>query len=263
MMGQTLYNGLSGLTAANQWLDRIGDNLANLETPGFAQDQGTFADALTMQVYGNQTGPIDANRVTPPGWRGGTGVIAESEGRDFTNMNLETTGNPMDVAINGPGFFVVQGPQGKLYTRAGDFIWSKRPDGTFQLATQAGDPVLSTTGQPMIKPANATSFSVAANGQISYGTQVGPRIALVEIGEPSAHLIPEGDNLYQLAAGGQAKPAVQSQLVQGALLTSNVNESQQMANMIEAQNLFQENAESVSIANQMLTIADTIRQNGG
>ncbi|GMA57571.1 flagellar basal-body rod protein FlgG [Alicyclobacillus sacchari] len=262
-MGQTLYNGLSGLTAANQWLDQIGDNLANLETPGFAQDQGTFADALTMQVYGYETDPSAANRVTPPGWRGGSGVIAESEGRDFTNMNLETTGNPMDVAINGPGFFVVQGPQGKLYTRAGDFIWSQRPDGRFQLATQTGEPVLSTTGQPIIKFTNATSMTVSADGQIMYGTQAGPRIALAEIGQPSARLIPEGNNLYSLGAGGQASPATQSKLVQGALLTSNVNESEQMTKMIEAQNLYDENAESVSIANQMLSIADTIRQNGG
>ncbi|GLG02028.1 flagellar basal-body rod protein FlgG [Alicyclobacillus hesperidum subsp. aegles] len=262
-MGQTLWNGLSGLTAANQWLNQIGDNLANLETPGFAEDQGTFADALTMQVYGNETDQGAANRVTPPGWRGGSGVLAEGEGRNFANMNLETTGNPMNVAINGPGFFVVAGPQGKLYTRAGDFIWSKRPDGQFQLATQTGDPVLSTTGQPILKPANATSMTVSANGQILFGSQTGPRIAVVEIGQPSAHLIPEGDNLYSLAAGGQASPATQSKLVQGALLTSNVNESEQMSNMIEAQNLYDENAESVTIANQMLSIADSIRQNGG
>jgi flagellar basal body rod protein FlgG len=250
------------LTAASNWLDRVGDNVANIDTVGYAQDQGTFADALTMQLYGSATGPADAARSTPPGWRGGTGVVPVSEGRDFDGMTMQTTGKSTDVAIQGPGFFTVRTPQGVMYTKAGDFIWSERPDGQFQLATPQGYPVLSTSGQPIIEPKNAGQMAIGANGQISFGSVKGPQLAIAEIGQPSEHLVAQGNNLYSLANGGRALPATQSQVVQGALLYSNVDESEQMADMIQAQSMYQQNAESVSIANQMMNLADTIRQSG-
>lgn len=261
-MTQALWNGYSGLIAANNWLDRVGDNLANVDTAGFAADQGTFADALTMQLYPPATGPTDANRTTPPGWRGGTGVVAIGESSDFDGMSVRTTGNSTDLAIQGPGFFTVNTPQGKMYTKDGNFDWSQRPDGRFQLTTAQGYPVLAANGQPIVEPTNPGKFVVGPNGQISFGNTQGPRMAIVDIGEPSQHLIPQSNNLYTLAASGQAGPATQSQIVQGALLYSNVNETQEMADMIQAQAMYQQNSESVSIANQMMGLANTIRQSG-
>lgn len=256
---QSLWTGLSGLQSSTNWLSRVGDNLANLNTVGFAQDEGTFADALTMQLYPGATGPANANRTTPLGWRGGTGVVPVGEGRSFDGMNLQSTGNAMDFAIQGPGFFEVKGPQGTMYTKAGNFIWSQRPDGKFQLATQNGYPVMSSTGQAILQPTNGGSLSISPNGQISYGTQKGPKLAVVEIAQPSSHLVAQGDNLYSLAPGGTAKVATQSKVEQGFLLYSNVDEAKQMTDMIQAQNMFQMNAESISIANKMMGVADTIR----
>ncbi|GMA63525.1 flagellar hook-basal body protein [Alicyclobacillus fastidiosus] len=259
MAMQSLWTGLSGLQASSGWLDRVGDNLANLNTVGYAQDQGTFEDALTMQLYGSATDPGNARRTTPAGWRGGTGVQSVSEGRDFDGMNLQQTGNDMDFAIQGPGFFKVQGPSGPLYTKAGNFIWSRRVDGSFQLATQNGYPVLSTTGQPIIRPANGQTMSVGQNGQVSFGNVKGPQLAIVEIGQPSSHLAAQGNNLYALTAGGTARPAQQSSVQQGYLSYSNVDESQMFADMMEAQQSFQLNSESISITNQMMGVAATIR----
>lgn len=259
MAMQSLWTGLSGLQASSGWLDRVGDNLANLNTVGFAQDQGTFADALTMQLYGSATDPTNARRTTPPGWRGGTGVQSVSEGNDFDGMSAEHTGNSMDLAIQGPGFFEVQGPNGPLYTKAGNFIWSKRLDGQFQLATPNGYPVLSTNGQPIIRPANAADMSVGPNGQVSFGNVKGPQLAIVEIGEPSSHLAAQGNNLYALTAGGTARPAQQSTVEQGYLATSNVDETQMFADMMEAQQNYQLNAQSISITNQMMGVANSIR----
>ncbi|MCL6489788.1 flagellar hook-basal body protein [Alicyclobacillus mali (ex Roth et al. 2021)] len=262
-MGQMIWNGLSGMQAANAWIDQIADNLANLETPGYAAEQGTFADLLTMQVYGNATDPAAANRATPPGWRGGTGVARTGEERDFSQGTVVQTGIPTHLAIEGPGFFTVQTPSGRMYTRAGNFIWSRRADGSFVLATQAGDPVLSTNGQPIVKPADAPSMTAAPDGTIQFGRGRTAKLALVEIGEPSSHLIPEGNGLYQLAAGGVAVPARNSSVIQGAVNASNADESTDMAQLVAAQDFYEENAQAVSMANQLLGLADTIRTSGG
>ncbi|SIS72292.1 flagellar hook-basal body protein [Alicyclobacillus vulcanalis] len=262
-MGQTLWNGLSGINAANTWIDQIADNLANLQTPGYAAEQGTFADLLTMQVYGNATDPSVAARVTQPGWRGGTGTVRTDEQRDFSQAPIVHTGIPTHLAIQGPGFFTVQTPAGRMYTRAGNFIWSRRPDGSFVLATQAGDPVLSATGQPIVKPADATSMSVSPDGTLTFGGGRAVKLGLVEIGEPSSHLLPEGNNLYRLAPGGVATPARDSSVVQGAVNGSNVDESSTMAEIVAAQDFYEENAQAISIANQLMGLADTIRTSGG
>ncbi|MBF8376921.1 flagellar hook-basal body protein [Alicyclobacillus mali] len=262
-MGQMIWNGLSGMQAANAWIDQIADNLANLETPGYAAEQGTFADLLTMQVYGNATDPAAANRATPPGWRRGTGVARTGEERDFSQGTVVQTGIPTHLAIEGPGFFTVQTPSGRMYTRAGNFIWSRRADGSFVLATQAGDPVLSTNGQPIVKPADAPSMTVAPDGTVQFGRGRTAKLALVEIGEPSSHLIPEGNGLYQLAAGGVAVPARNSSVIQGAVNASNADESTDMAQLVAAQDFYEENAQAVSMANQLLGLADTIRTSGG
>lgn len=256
---QSLWTGLSAMKSATDWLNRVGDNLANLNTVGFAQDQQSFADALTMQLYPSATSPANANRMTPPGWRGGTGVVSVAQGRKFDGMKLQQTGGKLDFAISGPGFFEVQGPQGKVYTKAGDFIWSARPDGRFQLATQQGYPVLSSNGQPIVRPTNNAAISVGPNGQIFYGKTMGPRLAMVEIGQPSSHLQAQGDNLYALTAGASAKPAQNSTVLQGFLSYSNVDEATQFADMEEAERMFELNSESVQLANKMMGIADTIR----
>ncbi|ACV59751.1 flagellar hook-basal body protein [Alicyclobacillus acidocaldarius] len=262
-MGQMMWNGLSGIQAANAWMDQIADNLANLQTPGYAAEQGTFADLLTMQVYGNATDPSSAARVTPPGWRGGTGVVRTGEERDFSQAAVVRTGIPTHLAIEGPGFFVVQTPSGRMYTRAGNFIWSRRSDGSFVLATQTGDPVLSAAGQPIVKPADAPSMTVAPDGTVQFGRGRTAKLALVEIGEPSSHLIPEGNGLYRLASGGVAVPARNSSVIQGAVNASNVDETAAMAQLVAAQDFYEENAQAISMANQLLGLADTIRTSGG
>ncbi|WP_206830640.1 flagellar hook-basal body protein [Alicyclobacillus fructus] len=262
-MGQMMWNGLSGLNAANTWIDQIADNLANLQTPGYAAEQGTFADLLTMQVYGNATDPSSAQRVTPPGWRGGTGVARTDEERDFSQGALVHTGIPTHLAIEGSGFFVVQTPSGRMYTRAGNFIWSRRSDGSFVLATQAGNPVLSATGEPIVQPAGASSMAVSRDGTIRFADGRTVKLGLVEIGEPSSHLIPEGNGLYRLGSGGVAVPARNSSVLQGYVNGSNVDESAAMAQLVAAQDFYEENAQAVSIANQLLGLADTIRTSGG
>lgn len=256
---QSAYSALGALKSSTDWLNRVGDNIANMNTVGFAQDQGTFADTLTMQLFGSATDPAQAARVTPQGWRGGTGVASVSEGRDFSGMTLQQTGKSLDFAIDGPGFFVVQGTNGPLYTKAGDFIWSARPDGRFQLATQTGSPVLTTTGQPIIESTNHQQISVGPNGQVSFGTKQGPKLAIAEINQPSSHLVAQGNNLYALGPGGQAQVAKSSSVRQGFLSYSNVDVAKQFGDMIQAQNMYQLNAESIQLTNRMEGVADSIK----
>lgn len=244
---------------AGDWLNRIGDNLSNMKTVGFAQDQGTFADTLTMQLSKNATDATSATRYTPPGWRGGTGAASVGEGRQFSGMTMQQTGNRTDFAVEGSGFFVVKGPSGPLYTKAGNFTWSPRQDGRFQLTTQNGLPVMSAAGKPILKPTNGQHISVGPDGQISFGTAKGQKLAVAEFSQPSSHLIAQGNNLYALGPGGQALAPTGSKVRQGFLSYSNVDIAKQMSSMIQAQNMYQLNMESFQLTSRMTSTAVSIR----
>lgn len=256
---QASLTALNGMNSATDWLNRVGDNIANMQTVGFAQDQGTFADALTMQLYPSATDPANANRYTPPGWRGGTGVTTVGEGKSFAALTMQQTGGKTDFAIQGPGFFVVKGASGPLYTKAGNFTWSARPDGRFQLATPNGLPVMSSTGQPIIKPTNGSAISIGPKGQISFGNTKGQTLAVAEFSQPSSHLIAQGNNMFAAGPNAQALAPTSSQVRQGFLSYSNVDMPQQMSHMILAQNMYQLNAESLQLTGRMTSTAVSIQ----
>jgi flagellar basal-body rod protein FlgG len=276
-MMQSLWTSLSGLAAGQDWLTRVGGNVANVETPGFAQQRGSFADTLTAALSPAATAPTQAGRYTPLGWRGGSGVRSDGVDLDFSQMPVQQTGNEMDLAIDGPAFFLVRDVDGReLLTKAGNLAWSRQADGSFVLTTGAGMVLLDANRQPIRMPAavggasgigsaTGVTMQVAANGQVRFGTQAGPRIALVEVPLPSQSLQPAGNNAYALRAGWQMRIVNQgttggaSSIRQGALNQSNVDLTSQMAELIQAQRMFELNSEALQMTDRMMQVANSIR----
>ncbi|MCL6517767.1 flagellar hook-basal body protein [Alicyclobacillus sp.] len=295
---QSLWTSLSALRASMRWLDRVSNNVANSDTPGYAADGGSFADTFTQVWSGAATAPEAAGRYTPPGWAGGTGVLAVSDEKVFSGMPVQRTDNPLDLAVQGAAFFQVSGADGAIHlTRAGNFVWSRRPDGTVVLATQAGEPVLDTAGRPVVAPGGRTDgFAVAPNGDVSFdGKATGQRIALVEATLPGQYLASVGDNEFvagpganvrvinagagvggAAGAGGVAGAAgsagaggvagagaggagLQAGVVQGALSMSNVNLTTEMTDLIRAQRMFDLNSEALQITSRMMQDANGIK----
>ncbi len=265
---QSTWISLTGMQAGQGWLNRVADNLANLNTPGFAAEQGSFADAYTQALMPGATAPEVAARVTPPGWWGGYGTVPSAGSQDFSQMPLQSTGNAMNLAIEGDGFFQVGVGSTHLLTKAGNFIWSRTASGQFELATPSGLPVLDTQGHPILAPHNNTSgFTVSPTGQVSFsGKSSGQTLAVVTINLPGEKLASVGNNLYSVLPGGRVTLANQTGLAgntgirvyQGMLAMSNVNATTQMVDMLRAQRMYELNASALQMTSKMSQANDVI-----
>ncbi|MGD0212139.1 MAG: flagellar basal-body rod protein FlgF [Terriglobales bacterium] len=221
-MDSGFYAACAGLRAQSQALEVVAHNLANLNTTGFRGEQTTFQSLVAA------SGPAVPNLLNLA--TNNFGVL-EGAHLDRTSGNVEATGNPLDVAIEGSGFFAIQTARGTRYTRNGSFQVSSGG----QLVTAAGDLVLSN---PALKEKGAISVppgpvSIASDGTLSVNGAVAGTIALVDFA-PGTPLTSEGGSLLA-APEGSAKPAPQSQLKQDALESSNVNSISSVVTLIGVQ----------------------------
>ncbi|MFZ1084280.1 MAG: flagellar hook basal-body protein [Terracidiphilus sp.] len=179
-MDSGYYAAMTGLIARTQALDLAATNLANTQTPGYRSEQEYFRSVLLgPDATDSQLGKTVNN----------FGLI----GGDRLNLGqgaLEQTGNPLDLAIEGEGFFQVQMPQGLRYTRDGGF--HRTPAG--QLVTQAGDPVLSATGQTIAIPPG--QVSIGTDGVVSVAGGVVAQLGVFTFPQ-GTELTPEGANRYR------------------------------------------------------------------
>jgi flagellar basal-body rod protein FlgF len=190
-------------------LDQISNNLANTDTSGYKKDVVAFQEVLSRAAGGRQ--------------RIGKGIKITT---DFRSENLEETGNPLHVAINGDGFFRILTPDGVRYTRAGNF----RLDGENQLVTQAGDPVLGEGGAIQL---GAGPTQIDPQGGIRMGGEVVDRLAVVSFADLEA-LEKQGTNLYRLKNGEAGEePPGNFAVRQGYLEISGVDTMSEMIAMIE------------------------------
>jgi len=221
-----LYAACAGLRAQSEALEVAAHNLANLNTAGFRGEQTTFQSLVASSGV---TGPNVLSSVLNSATNN-FGVL-EGAHLDLTAGNLDATGNPLDVGIEGSGFFAVQTAGGTRYTRNGSF----RVSSGGQLVTAAGDLVLgggavgSKTG--ITVPAGA--ISIASDGTISVNGAVAGSIQLVEFG-PGTKLTSEGGTLLAVPAGS-AQPAQRTSLRQGTLESSNVNSISSVVTLIGVQ----------------------------
>ena len=217
-MDSGLYAACAGLVARTASVDTLANNLANVNTTAFRGRHNTFSSVLAQSGMSHLSAlNQDANDY---GILGGTHV-------DTTQGVLQPTGNELDVAIEGPGYFPVQTATGTAYTRAGNF----RVSAERQLTTAQGDPVLGENGPITIV---GTPVSIGADGTISANGAVAGKLKLVDF---PANVEPEGAGAtyFTVPADTQVSPAAGSTIHQGALEGSNVNPILSVVELIDAQ----------------------------
>jgi len=254
-MIRSLWISKTGLEAQQTQMDVISNNLANVSTTGFKRSRAVFEDLLyqTMRQPGAQS---SQQTQVPSGLQIGTGVRPVAVERIQTQGNLQQTGNNLDIAIQGAGFFQVLMPDGSTaYTRDGSF----QTDSEGQLVTSSGFVV-----QPALTvPPNATSVTIAADGTVSVtqqGSGTPVQIGSIELAtfiNPTG-LQSQGENLYlETASSGTPSTGTPGTngagiLNQGYVETSNVNVVEELVNMIQTQRAYEINSKSITTSDQML-----------
>jgi len=223
-MENTLLVGLSRQMTLERQMDVVANNVANVNTNGFKADRSLFQEFLKSGAHEDNFMGRD-RRVS---------YVAEGSGfHDFTQGPTEQTKNPLDVAIDGGGFLVVQTPGGERYTRDGGLQINSQG----QLVTAAGNPVLGTSGPIVFQPTDH-DVSIASDGNITVLEGVNRidsvrgKLRLVSFAQAQT-LLKEGSNLYSAGAGTTAQPDTASRLQQGFIEKSNVNSVTEMSRMIE------------------------------
>jgi len=219
-MDSGFYAAAAGLKAQTQALEVVAHNLANVNTPGFRGELTTFRSLMALP--GSQASnaanaspvSLDPGKLNPLNLATNNYGVLEGTHLDLSAGNLTNTGNPLDVAIEGSGFFVVNTPRGTRYTRNGSFQVAS----TGELVTAAGDPVQGITGTIRV-PAGPTAIS--PDGTLSVNGTVAGQIQLVDF-PAGTELASEGGTLLS-APAGSAQPAKQLSLRQAMLESSNVN----------------------------------------
>lgn len=252
-MNLSLYSAASGMEAQQLNLNTIANNLANVNTSGFKRSQISFQDLLYQRprAVGSQD---SGGNTLPTGIEVGNGTRVAATGKIFTQGDLASTGQQLDLGIQGDGFYEIQRADGtSAYTRDGSFKVSS----TGQVTTNDGLPVLS--GFQAV-PTGTTSITVAQDGQVTYTTSSGTqsfRLQLTRFANP-AGLQSLGGNLYsETTASGtpeSGNPGEQGfgTVEQGYLEGSNVNIVQEMVNLITAQRAYEINSKSIQTSDEML-----------
>lgn len=252
-MNLSLYSAATGMEAQQLNLNTIANNLANVNTAGFKRSTIEFQDLLYQRPRSAGAEAGGGNQV-PTGIEVGNGSRVASTSKIFTQGQLTNTGERLDLALQGDGFFDVQRPDGTIgYTRAGSFKLSS----TGQVVTTDGMPVLS--GFQNV-PAGTTGISVSENGEVTYQSAAGDqsfRLTLTRFANP-AGLQSMGGNLYREtgASGtpeiGQPAEEGYASVMQGYIETSNVNIVEEMVNLIVAQRAYEVNSKSIQTSDEML-----------
>ncbi|HRW34282.1 MAG TPA: flagellar basal-body rod protein FlgG [Thermotogota bacterium] len=252
-----MYSAATGMNAQQHKLDTIANNLANVDTTGFKKSRNEFADLF--YVYAKQTGSPESDISGSEGpVYTGLGVREVRTTRLYTQGNIEKTERPLDVAINGQGFFrVILDNGGPAYTRDGAF---HEKDGT--LYTSAGHAVdgVSVDGVASVYDLIITQDGfVTDSAGVNYG-----QIALYDFTNPEG-LKSIGDNLYlESDQSGEVNALnlglVNTTLAQGFLEKSNVNAVQEMVNMISAQRAYELNSKSITTADNMLQTVNGLKR---
>jgi flagellar basal-body rod protein FlgG len=255
-MIRALYTAASGMNAQQTNIDNVAHNLANVNTTGYKKSRIEFADIMYQEVKAPGTAASSSNTV-PTGIEIGLGTRTVATSRDFSAGNLQGTSAPLDLAIQGQGFFQVTMPNGTIaYTRAG----------SFHLDAQGG--IVTSDGYPMdpaiTVPANATGVTISPDGIVSAtiaGQQAAQQLGTINIAGFAnvGGLKPLGGNLYEATtASGDALTGVpgtdaRGTLLQGFIENSNVSVVEEMVNMIVGQRAYEANSRVIKAADEMLS----------
>jgi len=263
-MIRALYSAASGMNAQQLNVDTIANNLANSTTAGFKMRRAQFEDLIYQSMV--QPGAAAGQQTTiPSGLQLGLGARAASNEIIFLQGAFQSTGNPLDVAIQGKGFLQIRQPSGQLaYTRAGNF----QLDRNGNMVTPSGDAL-----EPQITiPANAQNITIGEDGTVSYtlvgqtAAQKAGQIQLANFQNP-AGLNSLGENLFlPTDASGDAQIGVPGgaeglgSLAQAYIEQSNVDVVQEFVNLIQSQRAYEANSRVVKAADEMYQQVNQLHQ---
>lgn len=264
-MMRALWSAASGMKTQQSNMDVIANNIANVNTTGGKKQRAEFQD-LIYQTMREAGAPSGADTQYPTGLQVGLGARLSATNRIFTQGNMQSTGNPTDIGIQGEGFFRIMLPDGTTaYTRDGTFKIDSNgnlvtTDGyqladNIQLDTNAPSDtiVISTDGQVSDKPAGSNTMS--NRGQITLARFVNP-----------SGLSAIGKNLFvQTDASGEPIENTPGQdgtgtLLQNTVEMSNVQIVEEMVNMIVAQRAYESNSKAITTSDSMLEIANGLKR---
>ncbi len=236
-MNVSLYQAAAAMDAQARWQELIADNLAAGAVPGYRKLEASFAEVAAAS-------PVMVNNAASSRFYIPTVVASTS----FQQGQLRPTGNSLDLALDGPGFFAVQLPNGETaYTRNGEF----QLNATGQLVTAQGSPVLSDAGPVQLDPNNPAPITISADGQISQGAEIKGRLKVVTFANP--HALTPTANGYLLANGQLPAPAPPSTAVrQGFLEAANTSPTTEMSSLITAMRLFEANQKVIQMQNDRM-----------
>ncbi len=262
-MIRALWTAATGMAAQQLNIDIISNNLANVNTAGFKKSRVDFQDLMYQTL--RSAGVSEAQGVqVPTGIQVGHGVRPAAVQKIFSQGEFQQTDNPLDLVIEGDGFFQVLMPNGgTAYTRDGSF----KLDGQGRLVTSDGNPM-----DPEITiPAEATSVSIGVDGtvEVSLPGQTNPQavgnLQLVKFANP-AGLMNQGRNLFSQSASS-GEPLIDTPglnglgtIRQGVVEMSNVKVVEEMVNMITAQRAYEVNSKAIQTADEMLSTANNLRR---
>jgi len=215
-MENTLYIALSRQMVMRQHLDIVANNIANATTAGYKGEQLLFVEYLAETVDGQEVSFVQDLAVV----------------RDFSEGELIKTGSPLDAAIHGKGWFVVDTPDGQFYTRNGHFELNRNGE----IVTSAGHPVLSDKGLPIVIGPGETDVEISADGTVSSSAGVKGRLSIVDF--PDGQVLNKASNsLY--ATDQPPQQALAAVVAQGMIEGSNVQPIVEVGNMIMALRSYQ------------------------
>jgi flagellar basal-body rod protein FlgG len=255
---QALYSAATGMTAMETKLDVVANNLANMETTAFKRDRANFED-LFYRIEKFPGSADTAGQYTPVGTQIGLGVRTQSTQTEFTQGAMKQTGQELDVAIEGRGFFQVKNPDGTtLYTRAGN--WSKNANGYLVTGSASDGRLLEP---PITIPPDATAVVISSEGIVSVqqpGNNQLAQVGNIELASfiNAQGLLQLGENLYaETDASGAPTLAQPGQdglglLRQNSLEASNVEPVQELIDLITTQRAFEMNSQAIKTGDELL-----------
>jgi flagellar basal-body rod protein FlgG len=245
-MLEGMYTAAAGMTAQQQKLDALSNDVANVNTTGYKRVRVAFRDLLYTPT----------GLATAPGVQEGAGAAATMIGRGAAQGALQRTDQPLDVALAGPGFLVVQGQGGRReLTRDGHL----RLDAQGRLGTAAGQTVFPPVQVP--RGTDPKDIVIAADGRVSVGERAVGRLGLVTVPAPDG-LQPAGANSFlpTQASGAPVAAGAGTRVEQGALEGSNVDLADAMTSMIEAQRAYTLASRAIQTQDKVAEIANGVKR---
>ncbi len=235
-----LYQSAASLSALERWQDAVSQNISSGQVPGFrgrtvafsSQDNGQFTVGSSTDVGS--------------GSQQGASFPSATNGLSFKAGEMQPTGRPLDLGIQGTGFFQVQMPDGtRAYTRDGSF--SQRADGT--LVNSSNFPVLSESGNPIVLTQGTGAVTVTQDGSVSQGDAQVARLSVTSFSNTGG-LLPISGGLLLANPTAGAAPAEHPGVIQGYIESSNVSPLFEMVNLVQVSRVYEANQKVISNADQ-------------